>query len=123
MKTPNWSNIPDETVIQDIGAFLLADLADGIYSYEAVLREYAQNARDAYSDLEQEIGKLTPSTRPINIHLEGTNSIAIHDSGIGMDLKRVREYKRIAVSSKDLERAGFRGIGDRKSGRVGKECR
>jgi hypothetical protein len=89
MKTPDWNNIPDQTAIEDIGAFLLADLAEGIYSHQAILREYVQNARDAYSDLEQEIGKVTSADRPISIQLEGKNTIAIHDSGIGMDLKRV----------------------------------
>ena len=47
----SWSTIKDEFTIDDIGARLLANLAKGIYSYEAVLREYVQNACDAYRAL------------------------------------------------------------------------
>lgn len=104
----SWSNIPDEFTIDDIGARLLANLARGIYNHEAVLREYVQNACDAY----QALG-VVPEHEAIHIHIEDEETIAIQDNGIGMDLADVKEAKRIAVSSKPemYGMTGFRGIG------------
>ncbi|HEV8716420.1 MAG TPA: hypothetical protein VGX03_26810 [Candidatus Binatia bacterium] len=46
-----WEAVKDEFTIERIGARLLPNIAGGIYNHEAVLREYVQNARDAYFDL------------------------------------------------------------------------
>jgi hypothetical protein len=104
----SWSNIPDEFTIDDIGARLLANLARGIYNHEAVLREYVQNACDAY----QALGTV-PEHEAIHIHIEDEETIAVQDNGIGMNLADIKEAKRIAVSSKPemYGMTGFRGIG------------
>lgn len=104
-----WKQLSDEFTIDDIGARLLANLARGIYSHEAVLREYVQNACDSYSEME------TPPDFPtINIRVVDQQTISIQDNGIGMDEKRIRACKKIAVSTKAAdpgELTGFRGIG------------
>ena len=48
-----WQAIRDEFTIEDIGAPLLTNLAKGIYTPEAMLREYVQNAGDSYYDLRE----------------------------------------------------------------------
>jgi hypothetical protein len=108
-----WKDVRDQFTIQDIGAPLLANLAKGIYSPEAVLREYAQNAADAYIELEEiKKKKLPPTEKQIDIYLQENNTLAIQDSGIGMNLQEIKHYKRIALSPKlGKDRAGFRGIG------------
>src|SRR5881392_2232242 len=100
-----WQSIHDAFTIDDIGARLLANLARGIYNHEAVLREYVQNARDAYLDL-----STIPDHASINIRIVDESTISIQDNGIGMDEKDVKASKRIAVSPKaGLDnRAGFR---------------
>jgi hypothetical protein len=109
----SWKDIKDQFTIQDIGASLLANLAKGIYSPEAVLREYVQNAADAYIDLEEFRKKKLPHTeKQIDIYLQENDTIAIQDSGVGMNLQDIKQYKRIALSPKlGKDRAGFRGIG------------
>jgi hypothetical protein len=105
----NWQQIPDEFTIDDIGARLLANLARGIYSHEAVLREYVQNACDAYKEL-----KILPDYPTINIMVVSEDTISIQDNGIGMDEGRIKACKKIAVSPKSAfhgEMTGFRGIG------------
>jgi len=108
-----WEEIKDQFSIEDIGAPLLANLAKGIYSPEAVLREYAQNAADAYVDLEEVLKKKLPATeKPIDIYLQDDSTLSVQDSGIGMNLQEIKHYKRIALSPKlGKDRAGFRGIG------------
>lgn len=103
-----WENITTETSIDDFGAYLLANLARGIYNYEAVLREYVQNAADAYLDLPR-----MPKKPVITIRTVGEDRVTIQDNGIGMDLDDLKECKKIGVSSKGRRRgrAGFRGIG------------
>ncbi len=102
-----WATISDEFTIDDVGARLLSNLARGIYSHEAVLREYVQNACDAYHDLPS-----VPDHATIRITIEDPSSIAIQDNGLGMDLQGVRDAKKIAVSPKaGQDRTGFRGIG------------
>jgi hypothetical protein len=107
-----WKNVPDEFTIKDIGAQLLANLAKGIYSFEAVLREYVQNACDAYRLLEAHQG-VKNDDETIRINIESVDSISIHDNGIGMDMSDIKNAKRIAVSDKDTQHdmIGFRGIG------------
>lgn len=105
-----WSNLKDEFQIDDIGARLLANLAKGIYSHEAVLREYVQNAADAYEQLRA--SGTIPSQPRITITVEDGNSLSIHDTGVGMNKKGIREAKKIAVSPKaNANLTGFRGIG------------
>jgi hypothetical protein len=104
----SWSNIEDKFTINDIGAQLLENLARGIYNHEAVLREYVQNACDAYAQLggpqEHEL---------IRISIEDEETIAIQDNGIGMNLTDIKNCKKIAVSPKSEIQGmtGFRGIG------------
>jgi hypothetical protein len=105
----SWKNIPDAFTIDDIGARLLANLARGIYNYEAVLREYVQNACDAYKEL-----PILPDHPTINIRIVSEDTITIQDHGIGMDERRIKDCKKIAVSPKAAfhgEMTGFRGIG------------
>lgn len=103
-----WLTVHDEFTIDDIGARLLANLARGIYNHEAVLREYVQNAGDAYHDLPR-----VPDDAEINIRIVDDNTVTIQDNGIGMDEQDIKASKRIAVSPKSRQegRAGFRGIG------------
>src|SRR5258706_8398258 len=108
-----WEDIKDQFLIEDIGAPLLANLAKGIYSPEAALREYVQNAADAYVDLEEvQKKKLLATEKPIDIYIQDKHTLAVQDSGIGMNLEEIKHYKRIALSPKlGKDRAGFRGIG------------
>ncbi len=102
-----WQQLKDALQWDDVGGRLLANLAKGIYDHQAVLREYVQNACDAYNLLD------APAAEPvITITPEGHNLI-IHDLGIGMDEEEIRAVKKIAVSTKaELEgMTGFRGIG------------
>lgn len=104
-----WTPIKDEIAWPDIGSQLLDNLAKGIYSSQAVLREYVQNARDAYQRLDD-----PPDNPVISIRLfPAERLLTITDQGSGMDLEGIRAAKRIAVSAKPLqeEMAGFRGIG------------
>src|SRR5947207_3091756 len=107
-KPSGWIDIEDQFTIDDIGARLLANLARGIYNHEAVLREYVQNACDALRALPN-----TPSHAAIKISINDDDSITVHDDGIGMDEKAIKESKKIAVSPKagKKDMTGFRGIG------------
>ena len=105
----SWKQISDAFTIDDIGARLLANLARGIYSHEAVLREYVQNACDAYKEL-----PILPDYPTINIRVVSEDTITIQDNGVGMDEQRIKDCKKIAVSPKAAfhgEMTGFRGIG------------
>ncbi len=104
---PEWVPLPDELDWDDVGGRLLANIARGMYSPQGVLREYIQNAADAYKDLE------TPSEEHRIIITPTKNSLSIQDFGVGMDDKGIREAKKIAVSTKSDydDRVGFRGIG------------
>jgi hypothetical protein len=48
---PEWVALTDELEWDDVGGRLLANIARGMYSPQGVLREYVQNAADAYKDL------------------------------------------------------------------------
>ena len=104
-----WKPIKDEIRWPDIGSQLLDNLAKGIYSSEAVLREYVQNARDAYQRLNDPPGDPVIMIRAF----PEDRLLQVTDQGSGMDLEGIRAAKRIAVSAKALEQetAGFRGIG------------
>jgi hypothetical protein len=108
-----WKDVKDQFTIEDIGAPLLANLAKGIYTPEAMLREYVQNAGDAYFELEEKTNKKYSSEeKAIDVYQTADRTVAIQDGGIGMDLEDVKHYKRIALSAKvGKDRAGFRGIG------------
>lgn len=102
-----WQPLKDVLQWDDVGGRLLANLAKGIYNHQAVLREYVQNACDAYNLLD-----VPPAAPTITITPERHN-LVIHDQGVGMDEAEIRAVKKIAVSTKaDLEgMTGFRGIG------------
>jgi HSP90 family molecular chaperone len=102
-----WNRLDDQLGWDDVGGRLLTNLARGIYSHEAVLREYVQNAVDAYKAMESSL-----DDQSIIISPEG-NDLCIQDSGIGMNEREIRDAKKIAVSTKaELEEmVGFRGIG------------
>jgi len=102
-----WESLTDELGWDDVGGRLLANIAKGMYSPQGVLREYVQNAADAYRDLD------TPSDEHKIIITPSKNSLSIQDFGVGMDDKGIREAKKIAVSTKAAfdDRVGFRGIG------------
>jgi hypothetical protein len=109
----SWENIPTEYSIKDIGAPLLASLAEGLYTPEEVLREYVQNAIDSYADFRRVTGLQPANTVQILI-VPRTAEVHIMDRGLGMDRDDVERAKAIAVSPK-LQRPndfiGFRGIG------------
>jgi hypothetical protein len=106
-KAPEWEAIEDELEWDDVGGRLLANIARGMYSHQGVLREYVQNAVDAYKALG------LPSDEHKVVITPGKTSLSIQDFGIGMDDKGIREAKKIAVSNKGAfdDRVGFRGIG------------
>ena len=76
----SWKTIKDEFTIKDIGAPLLANLSVGIYSHQDVLREYVQNACDAYEAMDQ-----APDEPDVHISVEPGHTLMIHDNGVGMD--------------------------------------
>ena len=102
-----WERLSDALDWDDVGGRLLANIAKGMYSPQCVLREYVQNAADAYKDL------AIPSSEHKIIITPSKNSLSIQDFGVGMDDKGIREAKKIAVSTKAAydDRVGFRGIG------------
>jgi hypothetical protein len=103
----SWKTVKDEFTIKDIGAPLLANLSVGIYSHQDVLREYVQNACDAYEAMDQ-----APDEPDVHISVESGHTLMIQDNGVGMDLESIRACKKIAVSSKQAGAfTGFRGIG------------
>ncbi len=60
-----WTPVDAKWTIKDIGAPLLASLAEGLYTAEEVLREYVQNGIDSYALFRQVVGRdpLIPSPR------------------------------------------------------------
>ena len=103
-----WKEIKDEFSVDDIGGRLLANLAKGIYSPANVLREYVQNAADAYTSVSP-----PPQSAKIVIQINpDKKSISVTDYGIGMDEKELRKAQQIALSPKTGGAfTGFRGIG------------
>lgn len=101
--------VEDDFSANDIGGRLLPSIAKGLYTHDAVLREYVQNARDAYMLLDEAD---RPEEMRIILTPEGED-LHILDYGVGMDLEALRGVKRIAVSGKFGRGAlaGFRGIG------------
>jgi HSP90 family molecular chaperone len=89
-----WNQLADELEWDDVGGRLLANLARGMYIHEAVLREYVQNAADAYKKLDP------PADDQSIVSSPDGNDICIQDTGIGMDERDIRDAKKIAVSTK-----------------------
>lgn len=108
-----WSGKPVEWTIKDVGAPLLDSIARGLYSRLEVLREYVQNAVDAYVDFQRITGRAPQNSVQIWV---ASSSAAVHifDRGLGMDWTDINTAKAIAVSPKlarSNEFAGFRGLG------------
>lgn len=102
-----WQRLKDELKWDDVGGRLLANLAKGIYDHQAVLREYVQNACDAYVLLD------SPPDEPTIVITPDGRNLTIVDYGIGMDEDDIKAVKKIAVSPKAevAGTTGFRGIG------------
>lgn len=108
-----WIEISANWTIRDIGAPLLASLAEGLYDAQEVLREYVQNAVDSYVDFRQLTGRDPQNTVQVFID---SNAAEVHvmDRGVGMDQEDILLAKSIAVSpklSRPNDFVGFRGIG------------
>ena len=101
---------PDEILLQheDLAyGFILEVLTSGLYPNKYhVLREYVQNAYDAILGLRRKTGN--PSIGKITIKISNP-SIFIFDDGIGMDWKKINQYRYVGYSEKKKgEAAGFR---------------
>src|SRR5258708_12626482 len=96
-----WRIVNDQFTIEDIGAPLLANLAKGIYTPEAMLREYVQNAGDAYFDLEEKRDKTLPTEeQTIDIYYPEQGTIALQNNGIDTALQDVKIFNTISLSAK-----------------------
>ena len=112
MATP-LSFQPEKIVIQheDLAyGFILEVLTSGLYpNKHHVIREYVQNSYDAILKLRKTAPD--PSLGKITIKISNP-SIFILDDGIGMDEKKINQYRYVGYSEKKRgEAAGFRGIG------------
>ncbi|HVT11651.1 MAG TPA: ATP-binding protein [Fimbriimonadaceae bacterium] len=108
-----WKDVEADWTIKDIGAPLLASLAEGLYDAHEVLREYVQNAIDSYVDFRKLTGRDPQNTVQIFVD-EDVAQVRIYDRGVGMDKAAIRQAKSIAVSNKlgrQNDFVGFRGIG------------
>jgi hypothetical protein len=108
-----WIEVSANWTISDIGAPLLASLAEGLYDAQEVLREYVQNAVDSYVDFRRLTGRDPQNTVQVFID---SNAAEVHvmDRGVGMDRDDILLAKSIAVSpklSRPNDFVGFRGIG------------
>jgi hypothetical protein len=111
MATKHMKRLDDKFTIENVGSTLLNELAKGLYSTEAVIREYVQNAVDAHRLWKNDSGKNPEG--PIQVEY-GNNEIRVYDYGIGMNEKEVREVKSVAVSPKrkeDIRLTGHKGVG------------
>ena len=90
--------------------FIIEVLTTGLYPEKRhVLREYVQNSYDAIMDLRR--AGLDDGNSRIEIRVEPP-SVCIFDTGIGMDSRRMSEYRYVGYSKKlTRESVGFRGIG------------
>lgn len=110
---PLQTDEPDEIVLQQEDyayGFILEVLTSGLYpNKHHVIREYIQNAYDAIVDFR----KLTRNKSFGKITIKITNpSVFIFDDGMGMDTKKINQYRYVGYSEKKKgEAAGFRGIG------------
>ena len=109
--TAKWEQIPTEFTINDIGAYLMANLAKGLYTGPEVIREYIQNAVDSYVEFTDQIPDQPENEVRVDIQ---DSSILIYDRGIGMGEKEIQEAKKIALPTKpqkDPHYVGFRKLG------------
>jgi HSP90 family molecular chaperone len=75
---------------------VLDALGPGLYPKKRhVLREFVQNACDAVHDYEEYSGE--PQEDPIEIRFQPP-SITIFDRGMGMERKRMRQYRYVDVT-------------------------
>lgn len=112
-QTLPWMDIEAPWTIKDIGAPLLASLAEGLYDAHEVLREYVQNAIDSYVDFSSLTGRDPQNSVQVFVD-EDAAQVRIYDRGVGMDKDDILRAKSIAVSHKlgrQNEFVGFRGIG------------
>lgn len=105
---------PPEVVVnsdeQYAYGFIMEVLTRGLYPDKLhVVREYVQNGFDAILELRRK-GFENDETR---IELKvSPPSLFIFDNGVGMDAKRMSEYRYVGYSRKlTAESVGFRGIG------------
>jgi hypothetical protein len=108
-----WIEVSANWTIRDIGAPLLASLAEGLYDAQEVLREYVQNAVDSYVDFRRLTGRDPQNTVQVFIDSNGAE-VHVMDRGVGMDQEDILLAKSIAVSpklSRPNDFVGFRGIG------------
>jgi len=99
--------IPISWAMKDIGIGLLESITTGLYENPFyVLREYAQNSIDA----EPTEIKITVGATAVGFGLP-SNLLVIHDNGIGMNEEEIKKARRVGVSEKSPDKAGFRGIG------------
>jgi hypothetical protein len=111
--TAKWIEKEVTWSIKDVGASLLDSLARGLYTQLEVIREYIQNAIDAYVDFQEYTGFVPQCT--VQLRIDDDNAtVHIWDGGVGMDWEDIKTAKAIAVSPKHSrpgEFVGFRGIG------------
>src|SRR3989440_2998548 len=108
-----WIEVSTNWTIRDIGAPLLASLAEGLYDAQEVLREYVQNAVDSYVDFRRLTGRDPQNTVQVFIDFNAAE-VHVMDRGVGMDQEDILLAKSIAVSpklSRPNDFVGFRGIG------------
>jgi hypothetical protein len=106
-----WEPIQSAFTIKDIGAYLMANVASGLYTGSEVIREYVQNAVDSYVEFTAQIPEEPSNEVRVNV---SDSSIIIYDQGIGMGEKEVHEAKKIALPTKpqrDPQYVGFRKLG------------
>jgi hypothetical protein len=89
---------------------VLEALSQGLYpDKKHVIRELVQNAYDGLANLKMR--HPDQEQKPVQIKIEDS-SILVADHGIGMDEKKMREYRYLGFSEKVIgQDAGFRGIG------------
>jgi hypothetical protein len=89
---------------------VLEAISRGLYpDRKHILREFVQNAYDGLADLKRERPRIT--LKPIEITAKPP-SLIIADKGFGMSEEKMRQYRYLGFSEKQVgSHAGFRGIG------------
>ena len=105
----------DELRREQVGSTLLHELAEGLYGWQEVIREYVQNAVDSHLEWAEEDGQFP--AQPIQIEVR-SDRITFYDFGIGMDEQRARDVKAIGISTKarnpageGFKQTGYKGVG------------
>jgi hypothetical protein len=91
-------------------AYLMEVLTGGLYPNKFdVIREYVQNSYDALIDWKNQYGYTDEMRISIDINWP---SITIYDNGTGMNLEKIKQYRYIGFSQKEMGKTvGFQGIG------------